>query len=318
MSAYHETFTVCESIYVNPDELTVDADTRCLLTALQEYFDSTATCPDEWSEDSTLGKSLLRSKALRLVIQQLIDEQPELAIRITVELPLLQAEGERGVAKLSVQSPGFLSRGNGERLARELGSLAEEARANGLGAQDNAGYIMDACHRLLAIGSELLQEEKENQQRRTVVIDTAVEAEQELQRVWFWFPSLSTREKRRDLVTYASRWGLTGFVLAGKPGLLCLEGTAKHAELYMSAIKSESWSDIPSYQKKVTERYRQHITSRAFDTMQEITELITHGGHRGNRGDMGQVKAFMEENGVGDAFGFVVVNGGVGSGGGSS
>jgi hypothetical protein len=36
-----------------------------------------------------------------------------------------------------------------------------------------------------------------------------------LQRVWFWFPSLSSREKRKDLVDYAPTFNLTGFVLAG-------------------------------------------------------------------------------------------------------
>ncbi|KAJ9108688.1 hypothetical protein QFC21_000008 [Naganishia friedmannii] len=315
IQSHYETFTVCESIYANPDELTVDADTRQILDALQEYFESTPH-PEEWSQDSTLGKSLLRTRALRLVIQQLIDDEPDLPIRITVELPLLQSEEDSGLAKLSIQSPGFLSRANSDKLAQQLVSLSEEARANGLSAQDNAGLIMDACQRVLVVGLQLLNEERE-QRTRMVDVNQEVEKEEQLQRVWFWFPSLSTREKRRDLVTYASRWGLTGFVLAGKPGLLCLEGTAKHAEAYMSAIKSESWSDIPSYQKKVTERYRQHISARAFDTMSEITEMITQHGQRGNRGDMGEVKAFMEEKGVGDAFGFVVVNGGVGGGGSS-
>jgi hypothetical protein len=37
-----------------------------------------------------------------------------------------------------------------------------------------------------------------------------------LQRVWFWFPSLSSKEKRRDLITYAEEHLLTGFLLAGK------------------------------------------------------------------------------------------------------
>ncbi|KAJ9125088.1 hypothetical protein QFC22_000041 [Naganishia vaughanmartiniae] len=313
IQSHYETFTVCESIYANSGELTVDTETRQILVTLQEYFESTPD-PDEWLQDSTLAKSLLRTRALRLVIQQLIDDQPDLPVRITVELPLLQCEEDGGLAKLGIQSPDCLSRANSEKLAEELLELAEEARRNGLAAQDNAGLIMDACQRVLALGSRLLQEEKE-QRMRVVDVEKEKETDEELQRVWFWFPSLSTREKRRDLVTYASRWGLTGFVLAGKPGLLCLEGTAKHAEAYMSAIKSESWSDIPSYQKKVTERYRQHIPARAFDSMSEITETITQHGQRGNRGDMGEVKAFMEQKGVGDAFGFVVVNGGVGSGG---
>lgn len=36
-----------------------------------------------------------------------------------------------------------------------------------------------------------------------------------LQRVWFWFPSLSSKEKRRDLITFGEEHLLTGFLLAG-------------------------------------------------------------------------------------------------------
>lgn len=41
-------------------------------------------------------------------------------------------------------------------------------------------------------------------------------------------------------------------VFIGKPGLLCVEGDGGVVDAYMGRIKSESWSDIPSYQKKVS------------------------------------------------------------------
>lgn len=224
IQSHYETFTVCESIYANPNELTVDMDTRQIINALQEYFESTPTPGlEECLQDSTLGKSLIRSRALRLVIQQLIDDQPDLVLRIAVELPLLQSEEEHqgGLVKLGIQSPHFLSRASSDRLVKELVLTMDEARANGLAtaAEDNVGLIMDACQRVVTLGSELVQQEKQQQQARTARGDKGLGMdngeEEELQRVWFWFPSLSTREKRRDLVTYASRWGLTGFVLAG-------------------------------------------------------------------------------------------------------
>jgi hypothetical protein len=37
-----------------------------------------------------------------------------------------------------------------------------------------------------------------------------------LVRVWFYFPSLNTREKRQNMVDWAPSYSLTGFVLAGK------------------------------------------------------------------------------------------------------
>ncbi|KAI4763083.1 hypothetical protein E4T52_04889 [Aureobasidium sp. EXF-3400] len=71
-----------------------------------------------------------------------------------------------------------------------------------------------------------------------------------LVRVWFYFPSLSTREKRQHMVDWAPSYSLTGFVLAGKPGMLCLEGSGSNIDAYMNEIKTVSWGDIPSHQKK--------------------------------------------------------------------
>lgn len=131
-----------------------------------------------------------------------------------------------------------------------------------------------------------------------------------LLRVWFYFPSLSTREKRKDLVTYASRYNLTGFVLAGKPGVLCLEGTSTNVDDYMNAIKNESWGDIPSHQKKVSERSREPCGEggRKFLDMREITDdLGERRGTRKNRGDMAALEAFLKDKGVGESFSKVIM-----------
>lgn len=131
-----------------------------------------------------------------------------------------------------------------------------------------------------------------------------------LLRVWFYFPSLSTREKRKDLVSYAPRYRLTGFVLAGKPGVLCLEGSSRNVDDYMNAIKNESWGDIPSHQKKVSERFREECgeEGRKFEDMREITDdLGEKRGARKNRGDMAALEAFLKEKGVGESFSKVVM-----------
>ncbi|KAE9966859.1 hypothetical protein BLS_007248 [Venturia inaequalis] len=136
----------------------------------------------------------------------------------------------------------------------------------------------------------------------------AVEA---LVRVWFYFPSLSTREKRDDMVNFAPAYQLTGFVLAGKPGVLCLEGTTTNIDTYMRYIKTHSWGDIPSHQKKVSERYRETLgkdgdsncVRRVFSRMEEITGgLGDRGGARANRGDMRALEIWLKERGLGEAF----------------
>jgi len=135
-----------------------------------------------------------------------------------------------------------------------------------------------------------------------------------LVRVWFYLQSLSTRSKRLDLVNWAPSYSLTGFVLAGKPGILCLEGTSADISAYMSEIKTRSWSDVPAYQKKVSERCREEGKEvvRKFVDMREVTDEIGKGGKRGNRGEMAEVRALFESVGLEDMFEVVVGFGGGG------
>ena len=71
----------------------------------------------------------------------------------------------------------------------------------------------------------------------TLMLSTGSRDDPSLNRTWFYFPSISTRAKRDDIVRYAPGYGLTGFLLAGKPGILCLEGPGHAVDEYMSFIK---------------------------------------------------------------------------------
>ncbi|KAJ4299467.1 hypothetical protein N0V90_004712 [Kalmusia sp. IMI 367209] len=127
-------------------------------------------------------------------------------------------------------------------------------------------------------------------------------------RVWFYFPSISTRSKRDDFIIHAPTYSLTGFLFAGKPGLLCLEGTSQNIDSYMKFIKTESWGDIPAHHKKVSERHREEKVERVFENMQEITDDVgERRGARANRGDMKAVEGWLGVRGLGDAFAKVLM-----------
>jgi hypothetical protein len=124
-----------------------------------------------------------------------------------------------------------------------------------------------------------------------------------LVRVWFYFPSISTRSKRDDFIINAPYYHLTGFLYAGKPGLLCVEGGSQSIDDYMKFIKIESWGDIPAHHKKVSERHREKCEERVFNSMTEITDTVgERRGQRVNRGDMKAVEEWLVERGLGDAF----------------
>jgi hypothetical protein len=130
---------------------------------------------------------------------------------------------------------------------------------------------------------------------------------------------------------------------AGKPGLLCVEGDGREVDRYMSRIKSESWSDIPPHQKKVSEvvhpfhkriplssllvgytssclmsrvsflsrtPYFVRCSSSPRPNPFHITDRIPHYGQYAHRGEMGEVKRLMDQWGVGEDFGAVVMNAG--------
>lgn len=152
-------------------------------------------------------------------------------------------------------------------------------------------------------------------------------------RAWNHLPSLSTKEKRDDLVSYATstlhtvqgndRQPLTGFVLAGKPGLVVLEcplpeeaaadpkqrqaallSATRTLDSYWSSIKSRSWADIPGAHKKVSETHREEYVERAWQDMREMTGAEEIGGKEAMRGgwrnDLGRVEQWLREGkGVG-------------------
>ncbi|GAO19259.1 uncharacterized protein UV8b_04988 [Ustilaginoidea virens] len=128
------------------------------------------------------------------------------------------------------------------------------------------------------------------------------EEAQTLSRIWYYFPSISTRSKRDDIVRYAPAYNLTGFLLSGKPGVLCLEGASDSVDAYIKFIKTESWSDIPASHKKVSERFRERGVTRAFGDMREITDALDKRGERANRADMKLLEAWLVERGLGEAF----------------
>lgn len=215
-------------------------------------------------------------------------------IQISIAVPLTSPDPdipEPPSLTYSLRQPAWMSRAEVAELGGDMPA------GDVLGAFD---YIQENAPRYLRDASQSRREEPRQPGKDA----------DPLVRVWFYFPSLSTREKRKDLVSYATAYDLTGFVLAGKPGVLCLEGSSGDIDGYMNAIKNESWGDIPSHQKKVSERFREECgrAGRKFAGMSEITDdLGARHGTRKNRGDMAALEAWLKEKGVGDSFSKVVM-----------
>lgn len=227
-----------ESMY--PAELIVTQNSSHWLELLKSLQ------PELEAGQSSINALATLPEELRFLLDVLIEEKQK-SLQVEIRLPLVQKmEGRR----LGLKQPDWLSRGQLVSLEQ---SLPEEVTGSDA-LIDNVfallNYLQQAVPLLLAEAPSLAKKIKDS--------GLTIEGDEVgMDRVWFWFPSLSTKEKRNDIVNNAPRYRLTGFVLAGKPGILCLEGTSSNIDGYMAWIKAVSWSDIPSNNSE----YDQYICS---------------------------------------------------------
>jgi hypothetical protein len=273
-----------------PEELTIDSSSQKLLEAVREIGDNHSVSI-AWFEKTSTAPSVLM--LLRVPIPSDTAGRQTLEAHLTVPFTHdgVEHSDDPPRVRVRVHQPSWLSKAATSQL---MADLPEDEDLLG-----TIEYIHEAASRQL--------ERSIASTAKDSAIHTASTAS--IVRVWFYFPSISTRSKRDDFITHAPSYSLTGFLYAGKPGLLCVEGGSQDIDDYMKFIKTESWGDIPAHHKKVSERYREtEIVERVFLDMTEITDLVgERRGQRANRGDMKAVEEWLVERGLGEAFGRVLM-----------
>ncbi|KAF4497023.1 RWD domain containing protein 2B [Fusarium agapanthi] len=271
------------AMYASDDAIAIDSAASGLIERLREWCESDEEATPKFSETVT-------NLQLRVDVED--EDSLTRTLQLTLTVPLKCQKQEEPLTepppiKTRIQQPDWMSKGDIAKLNTEI---PEED-------------ILSVIEHIKDAASQHLMSLKQAEIANTPTADTS------LVRVWFYFPSISTRAKRDDFINYAPTYGLTGFLLAGKPGILCLEGGSVAIDDFMKFIKTESWGDIPAHHKKVSERYREEATAlkRAFSNMQEITDMIEKRGARGNRGDMKALEAWLVECGLGEAFGKILM-----------
>ena len=56
-------------------------------------------------------------------------------------------------------------------------------------------------------------------------------------RYWIYSHHIYSNEKRRNMALLSANLGLNGFILPGKPGIICVEGIQKDVQEFYSHIK---------------------------------------------------------------------------------
>ncbi|CAH0021710.1 unnamed protein product [Clonostachys rhizophaga] len=269
------------AMYSSDEAISLDSTSSQLVETLKAWCEGDEETPPKIAE---LGISALLNLEVPQQDGSLTNEN---VLQLEVLFPLVQhpddaAEGaltDPPQPKVRVRQPAWMSKADAARLTSDI-------------PEEDIFSIIEAVKDLAA---EYLVSKK------TAALENAkTQTDEGIVRVWFYFPSISTRSKRDDLINHAPGYGLTGFLLAGKPGVLCVEGGSQAIDDYMKFIKTESWGDIPSGHKKVSERYRESGSDikREFRDMQEITDdLGERRGERANRNDMKALEAWLNEKG---------------------
>ena len=234
-------FELLRAMYPLPTDLDISDETLA-------FLDANST------EQSQMLEHL---QSLDAVVHLQLDDEAARMISVSIKTSIVKPE-----ASLISRQPAWMTRSTFETAFSEISPMT--------GGEALSDYVLDTLESIKEEASKYPNVPTVNPAAQSAAVDEDIPTN--LQRVWFWFPSLSSKEKRRDLVEYAAEYDLKGFVLAGeprhssasssriemtgfwrlgKPGLLCLEGNGAKVDKYLSAIKSESWSDIPSYHKKV-------------------------------------------------------------------
>lgn len=271
-----DTFELLNAMYPDTSEERPNDDSQAIVASLRQWLEN---------KTPSLDMPKLPDSLSLIVVLDIVDEDPAIAhqsLTVNVTLPLrkLREEGKAATVepgefplyKIRVSKPEWLTKGETALLTQDM---PQDDIVSALESITNRAQEASLATAL---------------QHNTTTTTTTASLASPLIRVWFYFPSISTRSKRNDLIHYGPTYHLTGFLLAGKPGILCLEGTASDIDAYMRFIKTESWGDIPSGHKKVSEKWREEgeDVKRCFEGMEEITEGygIERRGMRGNRGDM--------------------------------
>ncbi|XP_068986315.1 RWD domain-containing protein 2A [Bombus flavifrons] len=133
----------------------------------------------------------------------------------------------------------FLSRTQQLLLNQTLSDILEHQEENEpciqvliLWLQDNGENFLTKSNRNL--DKELTPKHRNKDQKNST----------NFARFWIYSHHIYSKYKRKKIADLAEENSLTGFCLAGKPGVICIEGAFEDCDYYWQKIKSMNWQKI--------------------------------------------------------------------------
>lgn len=117
--------------------------------------------------------------------------------------------------------------------------------------------------------------------------------EKSFMRLWIYSHHIYSKNKRKDILSLAEDLSVTGFMLPGKPGIICVEGDSPDCEEWWARVRAMNWKKI-MIRKNETIALNPKQSLNRFATFEEIS-------FKNNRGtehhmDMGEFFKYLEQH----------------------
>ncbi|XP_031830313.1 RWD domain-containing protein 2A isoform X1 [Nomia melanderi] len=116
-------------------------------------------------------------------------------------------------------------------------------------------------------------------------------------RYWIYSHHIYNKFKRQEVINLAKENSLTGFSMAGKPGVICVEGAYEDCEYYWQKIKSMNWQKIVI---RLLERQEDCQNIDSMRQFNDIKEIAFPTSERHN--DLGQLLKYLTDLNLQHAF----------------
>ena len=132
-----------------------------------------------------------------------------------------------------------------------------------------------------------LVEVKKNKRRLLADQKCIKKSESITVRTWIYFHHIYSSKKRALITTFASQAKVTGFCLAGKPGIVCVEGQQDQVASFVLAVRGLSW-------QRMTVRLHEEIGASA-STLLDHTKSTFEGFHHISL-SLSEFRSYLEDH----------------------
>ncbi|GAB5369236.1 hypothetical protein AAMO2058_001388200 [Amorphochlora amoebiformis] len=125
-----------------------------------------------------------------------------------------------------------------------------------------------------------------------------------ISREWIWFIGFYTKKIIKAFISTARDYGLTGFLMPGKPGVACLEGPKMSIDEFLRVTRTQLFATVAPSSRKMKLVHREAVISnRAFKSFEEVQMSCLSGSHkRKDLTNLGDFQKFLTNAGCGHAF----------------